>query len=120
MFLQQHVDTITQKLNEVVEENKQIEAALISNNEDEHNTNLLFGETLERAEFAEKQVVRLERSFNNAIIGFSISGTGIGVGTGVMTAGIINGEVDKILTGAGIDLASIGFWLLGHYMFKFF
>lgn len=120
MLLQQHVDTITQKLNEVVEENKQIEAALISNNEDEHNTNLLFGETLERAEFAEKQVVKLERSFNNAVIGFSISGTGIGVGTGVMTAGIINGEVDKILTGAGIDLASIGFWLLGHYVFKFF
>lgn len=120
MLLQQHVDTITQKLNEVVEENKQIEAALISNNEDEHNTNLLFGETLERAEIAEKQVVKLERSFNNAIIGFSISGTGIGVGTGVMTAGIINGEVEKILTGASIDLASVGFWLLGHYVFKFF
>lgn len=120
MLLQQHVDTITQKLNEVVEENKQIEAALISNNEDEHNTNLLFGEALERAEFAEKQVVKLERSFNNAVIGFSIGGTGIGVGTGVMTAGIINGEVDKILTGAGIDLVSVGFWLLGHYMFKIF
>ena len=120
ILLQQHVDTITQKLNEVVEENKQIEAALISNNEDEHNTNLLFGETLERAEFAEKQVVKLERSFNNAVIGFSISGTGIGVGTGVMTSGIVNGEIDKILTGAGINLASVGFWLLGHYVFKFF
>ena len=120
MLLQQHVYTITQKLNEVVEENKQIEAALISNNEDEHNTNLLFGEALERAEFAEKQVVRLERSFNNAVIGFSIGGTGIGVGTGVMTSGIVNGEIDKILTGASIDLASVGFWLLGHYVFKFF
>lgn len=119
-LLQQHVDTITQKLNEVVEENKQIEAALISNNEDEHNTNLLFGEALERAEIAEKQVVKLERSFNNAVIGFSISGTGIGVGTGIMTDGIINGEIDKILTGAGIDLASVGFWLLGHYIFKIF
>lgn len=120
MLLQQHVDTITQKLNEVVEENKQIEAALISNNEDEHNTNLLFGETLERAEIAEKQVVKLERSFNNAVIGFSIGGTGIGVGTGIMAAGIINGEVEKILTGASIDLVSVGFWLLGHYMFKIF
>ena len=120
MLLQQHVDTITQKLNEVVEENKQIEAALISNNEDEHNTNLLFGEALERAELAEKQVVRLERSFNNAVIGFSISCTGIGVGTGVMTVGIVNGEVEKIITGASIDLVSIGFWLLGHYMFKIF
>ena len=120
MLLQQHVDTITQKLNEVVEENKQIEAALVSNNEDEHNTNLLFGEALERAEFAEKQVVRLERSFNNAIIGFSISGTGIGVGTGIMTAGIMDKDLDKILIGTGIDLASVGFWLLGHYLFKIF
>ena len=84
------------------------------------NIILLFGEALERAEFAEKQVVKLERSFNNAVIGFSISGTGIGVGTGVMTAGIVNGEFDKILTGASIDLASIGFWLLGHYIFKIF
>ncbi len=114
------MDTITQKLNEVVEENKQIEAALISNNEDEHNTNLLFGEALERAELAEKQVVKLERAFDNAIIGFSIGGTGIGVGTGIMTAGIVNGEVDKIITGAGIDLASVGFWLIGHYVFKIF
>ena len=114
------MDTITQKLNEVVEENKQIEAALISNNEDEHNTNLLFGEALERAEFAEKQVVKLERMFNNAIIGFSISGTGIGVGTGIMTAGIINGEVNKILIGTSVDLVSIGLWLLGHYTFKIF
>lgn len=120
MLLQQHVDTITQKLNEVVEENKQIEAALVSNNEDEHNTNLLFGEALERAEFAEKQVVRLERSFNNAIIGFSISGTGIGVGTGIMTAGIMDKDLDKILIGTGIDLASVGFWLLGHYLFQIF
>jgi hypothetical protein len=114
------VDTITQKLNEVVEENKQIEAALISNNEDEHNTNLLFGEALERAELAEAQVIKLERAFDNAIIGFSISSAGIGVGTGIMTAGIVNGEADKILTGAGIDLASVGFWLLGHYIFKIF
>jgi len=114
------VDTITQKLNEVVEENRQIEAALISNNEDEHNTNLLFGDALERAELAEEQVVKLERTYNNAIIGFSVCGTGIGVGTGIMTVGIVNGELDKILTGAGIDLASVGFWLLGHYVFKFF
>jgi len=114
------VDTITQKLNEVVEENRQIEAALISNNEDEHNTNLLFGDALERAELAEEQVVKLERTYNNAIIGFSVCGTGIGVGTGIMTVGIVNGEIDKILTGAGIDLASVGFWLLGHYVFKFF
>ena len=120
ILLQKHVDTITQKLNEVVEENKQIEAALISNNEDEHNTNLLFGEALERAELAEKQVVKLERMFNNAVIGFSISGTGIGVGTGIMTTGIINREVEKIITGASIDLASVGFWLLGHYIFKIF
>ena len=114
------MDTITQKLNEVVEENKQIEAALISNNEDEHNTNLLFGETLERAELAEKQVVKLERMFNNAIIGFSISSTGISIGTIIMTTGIVNKEVDRILTGVGIDLASVGFWLLSHYMFKLF
>lgn len=114
------MDTITQKLNEVVEENRQIEAALISNNEDEHNTNLLFGDALERAELAEEQVVKLERTYNNAIIGFSVCGTGIGVGTGIMTVGIVNGEIDKILTGAGIDLASVGFWLLGHYVFKFF
>jgi hypothetical protein len=114
------VDTITQKLNEVVEENRQIEAALISNNEDEHNTNLLFGDALERAELAEEQVVKLERTYNNAIIGFSVCGTGIGVGTGIMTVGIVNGELDKILTGAGIDLTSVGFWLLGHYVFKFF
>ena len=114
------MDTITQKLNEVVEENRQIEAALISNNEDEHNTNLLFGDALERAELAEEQVVKLERTYNNAIIGFSVCGTGIGVGTGIMTVGIVNGELDKILTGAGIDLASVGFWLLGHYVFKFF
>ena len=118
--MQQHADTITQKLNEVVEENKQIEAALISNNEDEHNTNLLFGEALERAEFAEKQVVKLEQTFNNAIIGFSIGSTGIGIGTGIMTSGIVNREIDKILTGASIDLASVGFWLLGHYVFKIF
>ena len=104
----------------MVEENKQIEAALISNNEDEHNTNLLFGEALERAELAEKQVVKLERTFNNAVIGFGISGTGIGIGTGIMTAGIINREVDTILTGAGIDLVSIGFWFVGHYVFKIF
>ena len=118
--MQQHADTITQKLNEVVEENKQIEAALISNNEDEHNTNLLFGEALERAEFAEKQVVKLEQTFNNAVIGFSIGGAGIGIGTGIMTSGIVNREIDKILTGASIDLASVGFWLLGHYVFKIF
>ena len=111
---------ITQKLNKVVEENKQIEAALISNNEDEHNTNILFGETLERAELAEKQVVKLERMFNNAIIGFSISGTGISIGTVIMTTGIVNKEVDRILTGVGINLASVGFWLLNHYMFKLF
>ena len=120
ILLQKHVDTITQKLNDVVEKNKQIEAALISNNDDEHNTNLLFGEALERAELAEKQVIKLERVFNNSIIGFSISSVGIGVGTGIISVGIINGEVDKILTGAGIDLASIGFWLLGHYVFKIF
>lgn len=114
------MDTITQKLNDVIEENKQIEAALISNNEDEHNTNLLFGEALARAELAEKQVVRLERTFNNAIIGFSIGGIGIGIGTGIMTSGIMDKNVDKILTGAGIDLASIGVWLLGHYAFKIF
>ena len=114
------MNTITQKLNEVVEENKQIEAALISNNEDEHNTNLLFGEALERVELTEKQVVKLERMSNNAVIGFGISSTGIGVGTGIMTTGIINGEVEKILTGVGIDLASVGFWLLGHYTFKIF
>ena len=120
ILLQKHVDTITQKLNDVVEKNKQIEAALISNNDDEHNTNLLFGEALERAELAEKQVIKLERIFNNSIIGFSISSVGIGIGTGIISTGIINGEVDKILTGAGIDLASIGFWLLGHYVFKIF
>ena len=120
ILLQKHVDTITQKLNDVVEKNKQIEAALISNNDDEHNTNLLFGEALERAELAEKQVIKLERIFNNSIIGFSISSVGIGVGTGIISVGIINGEVDKILTGTGIDLASIGFWLLGHYVFKIF
>lgn len=114
------MDTITQKLNEVVEENKNIEAALISNNEDEYNTNLLLGETLERAEKAEKRVIKLEQTFNNAVIGFSIGCTGIGVGTGTMAAGIINGEVDKILTGAGIDLISVGFWLIGHYVFKIF
>ena len=120
ILLQKHVDTITQKLNDVVEKNKQIEAALISNNENEHNVNLLFDETLERAELAEKQVIKLERIFNNSIIGFSISSVGIGVGTGIISVGIINGEVDKILTGTGIDLASIGFWLLGHYVVKIF
>ena len=114
------MDTLTQKLNEVVEENKKIEAALVSNNENEYNTNLLFGTTLERAEFAEKQVIKLERTFNNAVIGFGICGTGIGVGTGIMTAGIINGEVNKILIGTSVDLVSIGLWLLGHYTFKFF
>ena len=114
------MDIITQKLNDVVEENKNIEAALISNNDDEYNTNLLFGEALERLELTEKQVVKLERTFNNSIIGFGISSTGIGVGTGIITAGIINGEVDKILTGVGIDLASVVFWLLGHYTFKIF
>ena len=111
---------ITQKLNDVIEENKNIEAALISNNNDEYNTNLLFGEALERAELVEKQVSKLERMSDNAVIGFGISGTGIGIGTGIATAGIINEEVDKILTGVGIDLASIGFWLLGHYAFKIF
>ena len=111
---------ITQKLNDVIEENKNIEAALISNNNDEYNTNLLFGEALERAELVEKQVAKLERINNNAVIGFGIGSTGIGIGTGIATAGIINGEVDKILTGIGIDLASIGFWLLGHYTFKIF
>ena len=111
---------ITQKLNDVIEENKNIEAALISNNNDEYNTNLLFGEALERAELVEKQVAKLERINNNAVIGFGIGSTGIGVGTGIITAGIINGEVDKILTGVGIDLASVGFWLLGHYTFKIF
>ena len=120
MLLQQHVDTITQKLNEVVEENKQIEAALISNNEDEHNTNLLFGESLERAEKAEKRVIKLERTFNNALVGFSIGGAGIGIGTGIMTIGIIDKDREKILTGASIDLASIGIWLIGHYAFKIF
>ena len=120
ILLQKHVDTLTQKLNEVVEENKKIEAALVSNNENEYNTNLLFGTTLERAEFAEKQVIKLERTFNNAVIGFGICGTGIGVGTGIMTAGIINGEVNKILIGTSVDLVSIGLWLLGHYTFKFF
>lgn len=111
---------ITQKLNDVIEENKNIEAALISNNNDEYNTNLLFGEALERAELVEKQVAKLERINNNAVIGFGIGSTGIGIGTGIATAGIINGEVDKILTGVGIDLASVGFWLLGHYTFKIF
>ena len=114
------MDTITQKLNEVVEENKQIEAALISNNEDEHNTNLLFGESLERAEKAEKRAIRLERTFNNALVGFSIGGAGIGIGTGIMTIGIIDKDREKILTGASIDLASIGIWLIGHYVFKIF
>ena len=120
MLLQQHVDTITQQLNDAVEENKQIEAALISNNENEHNINLLFDETLKRAELAEKQVTKLERMVNNAVIGFGVSGTGIGIGTGIATAGIINGDFNKILTGVGIDLTSIGFWLLGHYIFKIF
>ena len=120
ILLQQHVDTITQKLNEVVEENKRIEAALISNNEDEHNTNLLFGESLERAEKAEKRVIKLERTFNNALVGFSIGGSGIGIGTGIMTIGIIDKDREKILTGASIDLASIGIWLIGHYVFKIF
>ena len=120
ILLQKHVDTITQKLNEVIEENKQIEAALISNNEDERNVNLLFGEALERAEIAEKQVIKLEQSFNNAIIGFSISGTGIGIGTGIMTSGIANKEIDKMVIGVSIDLVSVGLWLLGHYMFKIF
>ena len=120
MLLQQHVDTITQKLNEVVEENKQIEAALVSNNEDEHNTNLLFGESLERADKAEKRVIKLERTFNNALVGFSIGGAGIGIGTGIMTIGIIDKDREKILTGASIDLASIGIWLIGHYAFKIF
>lgn len=114
------MDTITQKLNEVIEENKQIEAALISNNEDERNVNLLFGEALERAELAEKQVIKLEKSFNNAILGFSISGTGIGIGTGIMTSGIVNKEIDKMIIGVSVDLVSIGLWLLGHYIFKFF
>ena len=114
------MDTITQKLNEVIEENKQIEAALISNNEDERNVNLLFGEALERAELAEKQVVKLEHSFNNAIIGFSISCTGIGIGTGIMTSGIVNKEIDKTIIGVSIDLVSVGLWLIGHYMFKIF
>ena len=120
ILLQKHVDTITQKLNEVVEENKRIEAALISNNEDEHNTNLLFGESLERAEKAEKRVIKLERTFNNALVGFSIGGSGIGIGTGIMTIGIIDKDREKILTGASIDLASIGIWLIGHYVFKIF
>ena len=120
MLLQQHVDTITQQLNDAVEENKQIEAALISNNENEHNINLLFDETLKRAELAEKQVTKLERMVNNAVIGFGVSGTGIGIGTGIATAGIINGDFNKILTGVSIDLTSIGFWLLGHYIFKIF
>lgn len=114
------MDTITQKLNEVVKENKQIEAALISNNEDERNTNLLFGEALERAELAESQVIKLERAFNNAVIGFSIGSIGFGVGTGIMTAGIINSETNKTLTGVCINLSSVGFWLLGHYIFKIF
>lgn len=107
-------------MNEVVEENKKIEAALISNNEDETNTNLLFGEALEKAELMEEEIVKLEISFNNAVIGFSVSSIGIGVGTGIMTAGIIDKNVDKILIGVGTDVASVGFWLIGHYLFKFF
>ena len=114
------MDTKTQKLNEVVEENKRIEDALISNNEDEHNTNLLFGESLERAEKAEKRVIKLERTFNNALVGFSIGGSGIGIGTGIMTIGIIDKDRDHSVTGAWIDLSSIGVLLIGHYVFKIF
>lgn len=118
--MQQHVDTFTQKLDDVVAENKRIEAALISNNEDEHNTNLLFGEALERAEKAEKYAGSLERNFNNAIIGFTVCGTGIGVGSSIMTEGIIKDDITKVLTGVSIDLASLGIWCLCHYVFKIF
>lgn len=117
---QQYADMISQKLNEVVEENKRIEAALISNNEDEHNTNLLFGEAFTRAEEAEAKVLRLERKTKNAVIGFSICGTGIGVGTGIAVHGICNDNLQNTLTGIGIDLASVSIWLLGHYVFEIF
>ena len=108
------------KLNEVVEENKRIEAALISNNEDEHNTNLLFGEALERAKKAEKQVNKAEQIFNNGIIGFTICGAGIGIGSSIMMEGTIQDDITKVLNGVAIDVASIGIWCICHYIFKFF
>ena len=118
--LQKHVESITEKLNEVVDENKRIQAALISNNEDEHNTNLLLGEMFVKAEEAETQVKLLERRTRNAVIGFSICGTGVGVGTGIMITGIYNNDIKNTITGASIDVASVGLWLLGHYVFKLF
>ena len=111
---------ISEKLNEVVEENKRIEAALISNNEDEHNTNLVFGEAFTRAEEAEAKVLKLEHRTKNAVIGFSVCGAGIGIGTGMAVGGIYNDNLQNTLTGISIDLASIGIWLLGHYVFEFF
>jgi hypothetical protein len=114
------VESITEKLNEVVDENKRIQAALISNNEDEHNTNLLLGEMFTKAEEAESKVMLLERRNRNAVIGFSICGTGIGVGTGIMMTGIYNNDVKKTITGASIDAASVGIWFLCHYVFKLF
>lgn len=114
------MESVTEKLNEVIDENKRIQAALISNNEDEHNTNLLLGEMFVRAEEAETKVKLLERRNRNAVIGFSICGTGIGVGTGIMMNGIYNNDIKNTITGAGIDVASVGLWLLGHYVFKLF
>ena len=118
--MQTHVDTITKKLNEVVEENKRIEAALISNNEDERNTNLLFGETLELADALEKENKVLRNTYNNEPIGFALCGAGIGVGSAIMTYGVMNNDIGKTLTGVGIDAASIGLWCLFHYVFKVF
>lgn len=114
------MELISQKLNDIVEENKRIEAALRSNNEDQHNTNLLFGEALELADKAEQKAMKLERRCKNAVIGFAICGTGTGIGTGIMTAGIIKNDIGMTLSGAGIDLLSIGVWFLGHYAFEIF
>lgn len=108
------------RLNEVIEENKNIEAALISNNEDSHNTNLLFGESLIKIDELELKVLKLEKAYKNSIIGFSVCGAGIGLGTGVLASGINTNDFTKITTGLTIDLVSIGTWLLGHYVFKIF
>lgn len=104
----------------MVAENERIEKALASNNEDQTNTNLLYGEALEQIDKIQLEVAKMERQRRNSVIGFSICGTGLGVGTGVMTAGFNNENIGMIFGGISVDLISIGSWLLCHYVFELF
>ena len=109
-----------EKLNEVVDENERIRKALISNNEDEHNTNILLGETLLRAEKAEIEVSRLNKRFKNSSIGFFVFGTGLSVGSSLLSIGLYNDDLNRILAGASLDIFSLSVWCLCHYYYKVF